>query len=90
MNDDPDFLFIGNEVIFEKLSNQDVLECIKLVFRVRCEKHKQYSCRFCIHENCSNVVDLIIKTAQYRGAVGNLSCIIIALNQNLGVQNELV
>lgn len=80
---DIDFLFIGNKEIFRNLTNKDVFECIKLVFSSLCE-HNEYNCKTCIHEKCKNTIDIIIKTAQYRGGFGNLSCIFILFNENLG------
>lgn len=80
---DIDFLFIGNKEIFKNLTNKDIFECIKLVFSSLCE-HNKYNCKECIHEKCKNTIDIIIKTAQYRGGYGNLSCIFILFNENLG------
>lgn len=80
---DLDFIFVGNKEIFRNLSNKEVFECIKMVFASLCE-HNEYNCQKCIHKKCANVIDIIIKSAQFRGGFGNLSAYFILFNENLG------
>ena len=69
-NNNFDFLFIGNQEIFRNMSNRDIIDCIKLIFFDKDNKND-------IHNKCKNAVDLIIKTAELRISLGNLSCILI-------------
>ena len=69
-NNNFDFLFIGNQEIFRNMSNRDIIDCIKLIFFDKDNKND-------IHIKCKNAVDLIIKTAELRISLGNLSCILI-------------
>ncbi len=65
-----DFIFIGNQEIFRNMSNRDIIDCIKLIFFNKDNKND-------IHIKSKNAVDLIIKTAELRVSLGNLSCILI-------------
>ena len=69
-NSNYDFIFIGNQEIFRNMSNRDIIDCIKLIFLDKDNKND-------IHIKCKNAVDLIIKTAELRISLGNLSCILI-------------
>ena len=69
-NSNYDFIFIGNQEIFRNMSNRDIIDCIKLIFFDKDNKND-------IHIKCKNAVDLIIKTAELRISLGNLSCILI-------------
>ena len=69
-NSNYDFIFIGNQEIFRNMSNRDIIDCIKLIFLDKDNKND-------IHIKTKNAVDLIIKTAELRISLGNLSCILI-------------
>ena len=74
VNQNFDFIFIGNQEIFRNLSNRDVIDCIKLIFFEKDNKSN-------IHVKCKNAIDLIIKTAEIRKSFGNLSCILIMFKE---------
>ena len=57
----------------------------QLIFFNNCEHNeKNNNCYLCLHKKCQNFIDLIIKSAQKKGALGNLSCLLIIFNEKIG------
>ena len=80
-----DLIFVGNQEIFNRLNINDIYYCLKLIFFNNCEHNeKNNNCYLCLHKKCQNFIDLIIKSAQKKGALGNLSCLLIIFNEKIG------
>ena len=90
INEYLDLLFMGNQEIFNRLNNNDIFYCIKMIFFTNCEHNeKNNNCYLCLHKKCHDCIDLIIKSAQKKGALGNLSCILIVFNEKIGYISSL-
>ena len=85
-----DLIFVGNQEIFNRLNNNDIFYCLKLIFFNNCEHNeKNNNCYLCLHKKCQDCIDLIIKSAQKKGALGNLSCLLIIFNEKIGYISSL-
>ena len=75
LNDDYNFMVIGCDGIFDVLSNNEMLECIKIVLRINKNKKK-------INELCGDFAAMIIKSALAKESFDNVSCIVVVFNIN--------
>lgn len=75
---DIDFVLMGNSELFTKLTMKDILECMRMIFNnsTPIDPYNEN-----VHFQCSLAVELIIKTALHREAIGNLSCILIMIRK---------
>ena len=75
LNDDYNFMVIGCDGIFDVLSNNEMLECIKIVLKIKKKKKK-------INELCGDFAAMIIKSALAKESFDNVSCIVVVFNIN--------
>ena len=86
LNDEYNFIVIGCDGIFDVISNEEILECIKIVLKEK--KINEVIKDDDIHELCGDFAAMIIKSALAKDSFDNVSCIVIALNLN-GLLEEL-
>ena len=72
--------------ILKKLDTQNCeVKCVSLIADENTLRERlSADVEKCIHKKCANVIDIIIKSAQFRGGFGNLSAYFILFNENLG------
>ena len=80
LNEEYNFIVIGCDGIFDVLSNEELLECIKIVLKEK--KINEAIKDEEIHELCGDFAAMIIKSALAKDSFDNISCIVIALNLN--------
>ena len=68
---------LGCDGIFDVLSNEEVLECVKIVLK---EKNVKDMKELNISELCGDFAAMIIKSALAKDSFDNVSCIVIAIN----------
>ena len=71
------FMVIGCDGIFDVLSNEEILECIKIVLK---EKNVQEIKEDDVHELCGDFAAMIVKGAIAKDSSDNVSCIVVAFN----------
>ena len=71
------FMVIGCDGIFDVLSNEEILECIKIVLK---EKNVQEIKEDDVHELCGDFAAMIVKSAIAKDSSDNVSCIVVAFN----------
>ena len=74
LNDEYNFMVIGCDGIFDVLSNNEIMECIKIVLRINKTKNKK------INELCGDFAAMIIKSALAKESFDNVSCIVVVFN----------
>ena len=80
LNDEYNFIVLGCDGIFDVISNEELLECIKIVLKEK--KINEVIKDEDIHELCGDFAAMIIKSALAKDSFDNVSCIVIALNLN--------
>ena len=80
LNDEYNFIVLGCDGIFDVISNEELLECIKIVLKEK--KINEAIKDEDIHELCGDFAAMIIKSALAKDSFDNVSCIVIALNLN--------
>ena len=80
INDDMDFIFIGNYNLFQTMTHNDILQCVRIALNEP-ECYDEDKGEVNNHKVCGKAVDLIIKTAQMRNAFGSLSGILVFLRE---------
>ena len=80
INDDMDFIFIGNINLFQTMTHNDILQCVRIALNEP-ECYDEEKGEVNNHKVCGKAVDLIIKTAQMRNAFGSLSGILVFLRE---------
>jgi serine/threonine protein phosphatase PrpC len=80
LNDEYNFIVIGCDGIFDVLSNEELLDCLKIVLKEK--KIDEFINNDDIHEICGDFAAMIIKSALAKDSFDNVSCIVIALNLN--------
>ena len=80
LNDEYNFIVIGCDGIFDVLSNEELLDCLKIVLKEK--KIYEFINNDDIHEICGDFAAMIIKSALAKDSFDNVSCIVIALNLN--------
>ena len=68
ITDDCDFILLGSDGIFDKLTNREIIDCVM-----------KGSSTLDVHKNCANSVDNVIKLAAARDSYDNLTAIIIGM-----------
>ena len=76
LNEEYNFIVMGCDGIFDVLSNQEILECIKIVLKIHKNKNKK------MNELCGDFAAMIIKSALAKESFDNISCIVIVFNIN--------
>ena len=77
LDDEFNFMVIGCDGIFDVLSNEEILECIKIVLK---EKKVEEINEDNIHELCGEFAGMIVKGAIAKDSSDNVSCIVVAFN----------
>ena len=77
LNDDFNFLVLGCDGIFDVLSNEEILECVKIAIK---EKDIKDLTNVNLSELCGYIADMIIKSSLAKDSYDNVSCIVIAIN----------
>ena len=77
LDEDYNFLVIGCDGIFDVLSNEQILECVKIVIK---EKKVEENKNLNISELCGDIADMIIKSSLALDSFDNVSCIVVAFN----------
>ena len=80
LNEEYNFIVIGCDGIFDVLTNEELLECIKIVLKEK--KMTEYINDDDVHELCGDFAAMIIKSALAKDSFDNVSCIVIAINLN--------
>ena len=73
------FMVIGCDGIFDVLSNEEILECIKIVLK---EKNVKEIKEDDVHELCGDFAAMIVKSAIAKDSSDNVSCIVVSFNLN--------
>ena len=74
--DDIDFLLLGCDGIYDQISSEEILDCAWMILR---NKEINYN----LHEKCGIIVDFILKASMARKSFDNVTCVIVALKDNL-------
>ena len=77
LDDDFNFIVLGCDGIFDVLSNEEILECVKIVIK---EKDIKDISNVNISELCGHIADMIIKSSLAKDSYDNVSCIVVAIN----------
>jgi protein phosphatase 2C family protein 2/3 len=79
IDDEFNFMVIGCDGIFDVLSNEELLECLKIVLQ---DKHINYKKNIDKEEICGKFAEMIIKSSMAKDSFDNISCIVIIFNLN--------
>jgi protein phosphatase 2C family protein 2/3 len=78
LNEEFNLIVLGCDGIFDVLSNEEILECIKYVLK---EKNlKEINDEVNMSELCGDFAAMIIKSALAKDSFDNVSCVVIAIN----------
>ena len=77
LDEEYNFMVIGCDGIFDVLSNEEILECIKIVLK---EKKVEKIEEDDIHQLCGDFAAMIVKGAIAKDSSDNVSCIVVAFN----------
>ena len=77
LDEDFNFMVLGCDGIFDVLSNEEILECVKIVIK---EKEIKDLNNTNISELCGHIADMIIKASLAKDSYDNVSCIVVAIN----------
>ena len=77
LDDEFNFMVIGCDGIFDVLSNEEILECVKIVLN---EKKVEDINEDNIHDLCGDFAGMIVKGAIAKDSSDNVSCIVVAFN----------
>ena len=77
LDNDFNFIVLGCDGIFDVLSNEEILECVKIVIK---EKEIKDLNNVNISELCGYIADMIIKSSLAKDSYDNVSCIVVAIN----------
>ena len=77
LDDEFNFMVIGCDGIFDVLSNEEILECVKIVIN---EKKVEEINEDNIHDLCGDFAGMIVKGAIAKDSSDNVSCIVVAFN----------
>ena len=84
LDEDFNFMVLGCDGIFDVLSNEEILECIKIVLK---EKEINDLNNVNISELCGYIADMIIKSSLAKDSYDNVSCIVVAINMKELINN---
>ena len=74
--DNIDFLILGCDGIYDQITSEEILDCAWMIFN---NKEMNYN----LHQKCGIIVDFILKASMARKSFDNITCVIIALKDNL-------
>jgi len=78
LNEDFNLIVLGCDGIFDVLSNEEILECIKIVLKEKNINEITEETNMC--ELCGEFAGMIIKSALAKDSFDNVSCVVIAIN----------
>ena len=78
LNEEFNLIILGCDGIFDVLSNEEILECIKIVLKEK--KINEINENVNISELCGDFAEMIIKSSLAKDSFDNVSCIVIAIN----------
>ena len=85
LNENFNLIILGCDGIFDVLSNEEILECVKIVLK---EKNiKEINENINMSELCKDFADMIIKSSLAKDSFDNVSCVVIAININDFISN---
>jgi protein phosphatase 2C family protein 2/3 len=84
LDEDFNFMVLGCDGIFDVLSNEEILECVKIVLK---EKEINDLNNVNISELCGYITDMIIKSSLAKDSYDNVSCIVVAINMKELINN---
>lgn len=84
LDEDFNFMVLGCDGIFDVLSNEEILECVKIVLK---EKEFNDLNNVNISELCGYIADMIIKSSLAKDSYDNVSCIVVAINMKELINN---
>ena len=84
LDEDFNFMVLGCDGIFDVLSNEEILECAKIVLK---EKEINDLNNVNISELCGYIADMIIKSSLAKDSYDNVSCIVVAINMKELINN---
>ena len=78
LNEEFNLIIIGYDGIFDVLSNEEILEYVKIVLK---EKNiKEINEEVNISELCGDFAEMIIKSSLAKDSFDNVSCVVFAIN----------
>ena len=84
LDEDFNFIVLGCDGIFDVLSNEEILECVKIVLK---EKKITDLNNVNISELCGYIADMIIKSSLAKDSYDNVSCIVVGINMKELINN---
>ena len=84
LDEDFNFIVLGCDGIFDVLSNEEILECVKIVLK---EKKITDLNNANISELCGYIADMIIKSSLAKDSYDNVSCVVVAINMKELINN---
>ena len=84
LDEDFNFIVLGCDGIFDVLSNEEILECVKIVLK---EKKITDLNNVNISELCGYIADMIIKSSLAKDSYDNVSCVVVAINMKELINN---
>ena len=78
LSDEYSLIIMGCDGIFDVLSNEELLECCKIVLKEKNVENLEGD----LGELCGEFAGMIIKSALAKDSFDNVSCVVIALNLN--------
>ena len=85
LDEDFNFMVLGCDGIFDVLSNEEILECVKIVLKEKKEINDLNNVN--ISELCGYIADMIIKSSLAKDSYDNVSCIVVAINMKELINN---
>ena len=79
LDEEFNFIVLGCDGIFDVLSNEEILECVKIVLK---EKEIKDFKNVNMSQLCGDIAEMIIKSSLAKDSFDNVSCIVVAINLN--------
>ena len=79
LDEDFNFIVLGCDGIFDVLSNEEILECVKIVLK---EKEIKDFKNINMSQLCGDIAEMIVKSSLAKDSFDNVSCIVVAINLN--------
>ena len=77
LDEDFNFIVLGCDGIFDVLSNEEILECVKIVLK---EKEIKDFKNINMSQLCGDIAEMIIKSSLAKDSFDNVSCVVVAIN----------
>ena len=89
--DNIDYFILGSDGIFDQLTNQDIFECVSLVYnrniKLLKNKENQYQKKD-LHITCGEIINLILNASIERKSLDNVTCIIVCFKDILNLNKK--